>query len=391
MFVSTFFNFFFLHVRNSLFRRRFRLIGFGVATLAGCGLFAACAVGPPSACADWNTLKFFEDASVRVVSACLAAGADPNAADERQRTALMFTAALGKEKQALALLRQGAAANARDDLGNGPLYYAVAHTGWSRRLAAALLAADADAAAHNTQGQTALHVAVMDAKPSMPETSLAIIDALLAAGADVNAQTNQGETPLHYALMRNYHAPFATRLLASGADIAARDQMGSTPLHYAAGGPSFNAVALLLAAGANAKAKDRHDSTPLHRAAYAQSPRTAMALLAAGADPNARNRFGATPLHIAATWHTDPAFLRALIVGGAVVDARDLSGGTPLHRGAYWSGVPAIVATLLDAGAEPTAVDHFDDTAHDFAAKRNAPNAAISALLQDAQRQGVAR
>lgn len=261
-----------------------------------CSTFPSAKV--PDECAAWNTVEFFETASVEMVRACLAAGRDANAVDDEERTPLMGAAAFGKEEQALALLRVGADVNARDDYGDGPLYFVAGNAGWHLRLVEALLAAGADPTAANRQGQTPLHVAALEAKPPQPPTDPGVIDALVAAGAAINARDNEGHTPLHYALQGNVRMPLMARLLAVGADVSARDLMENTPLHWAATGPSFDAVAMLLAAGADATARDRGDSTPLHRASYAHTPQTVVALLAAGADANARNRFGATPLHI---------------------------------------------------------------------------------------------
>lgn len=379
MFVKSFFQFSFHLAQQCALAAIRRSRRMAEMMLTAIVVLGGCAAQPSRDCANWHTIEFFENASLRDVKNCLAAGEDANATDELQRTPLMFAADRGKVDLALLLMHAGADVNAMSDQGFGPLYLAAGQAGWRPHLTTALLAAGADSMARNREGQTPLHVAVL-AQPWQRLADPAVIDALLAAGADPNAKANQGETPLHYALAWDYHGPFVTRLLAAGANVSERDLMGSTPLHYAAGGLSLDAVTTLLAAGADVAARDRHHSTPLHRAAGANSTEAAAALLAAGADPNARDRFGATPLHRAATWHGDAAMILVLVDGGANVQAQDSSGATPLHRAVYWNNAN-VVATLLAAGAESSATDNFGDSVRDFAERRIPKNAEIIALL----------
>ena len=86
----------------------------GVLYLAGCEKVMAAV--PPEAqeevapsCEQWNTEEFFRAASVEDVTACLAAGADAHARDERDLTPLHW-AAFGNQDPAVfeALLAAGA-------------------------------------------------------------------------------------------------------------------------------------------------------------------------------------------------------------------------------------------------------------------------------------------
>ena len=111
-------------------------------------------------CEAWNTDAFFETATPEEVTACLDAGADPRAPDERGRTPLHRAAGSNENP-------------------------AVLET---------LLVAGADVAAQYARGYTPLHYAA-----ALTENP-AIIETLLAAGADPMARAEYfGVTPLHEA------------------------------------------------------------------------------------------------------------------------------------------------------------------------------------------------
>ena len=194
----------------------------------------------------WNTEEYFKTVTVEGVKACLVAGADLNARDERKRTPLHWAASNNTNLEVLiVLLAAGAGVNAQDEWKSTPLYWA--------------------------------------ARNKNP----AVVEALLAAGANPNTRDWAGYTPLHWAAVRENPA-VVEALLAAGVDPNARDKKKNTPLHQAA---QFNenlaVVEALLAAGANPNARDEDKNTPLHWAARNKNPAMLKALLAAGADRGA--------------------------------------------------------------------------------------------------------
>ena len=106
----------------------------------------------PVKCDGWNTEEFFETATVDVVTACLAAGADVAARDDDGFTPL-HRAALSSEHPTVieALLVAGADLEARSDIGRTPLHLAA----WNENPAVieALLAAGADVEAPNSDDE----------------------------------------------------------------------------------------------------------------------------------------------------------------------------------------------------------------------------------------------
>ena len=148
--------------------------------------FAAPTSTDPPNCAGWVSSEGDHD-SPEWVQACLEAGADPNARDERGRTPLHLIGGDEGEVAAL-LLAAGADPNARDNDGSTPL-----HEIYSGEAAALLLAAGADPNARDKWGGTPLHSTV--SYGSHPNFEMAVV--LLEAGADPNVRDEDGDTPLH--------------------------------------------------------------------------------------------------------------------------------------------------------------------------------------------------
>jgi ankyrin repeat protein len=112
---------------------------------------------------DWDELEALVDQ-----------GADVNAADERNRTALFWAAVNGSAEDIFFLTAHGADVHARDISGRTPLHYAV---------------------------------------------DIEIAKALCASGADVNARSRTGETPL-LAAQRHNRRDVADYLRANGALVS---------------------------------------------------------------------------------------------------------------------------------------------------------------------------
>ena len=202
----------------------------------GVGMLGVASLGAQSSpsCEHWNTAEFFKTATVEDVTACLAAGADPEA---------------------------GADVAATDSNGETPLHLA-AGSNKNPAVLEALLAAGADVLATDNPGWTPLHSASGNQGP-------ALINALLSAGADPTAPASglfAGLTPLHLAAETNENLAVLKMLIAAGADPMARTEKGRTPLHSAAAFNSAAVVEALIADGAAVEVTDdgRHNA-PLSR------------------------------------------------------------------------------------------------------------------------------
>ena len=159
------------------------------------------AAQPVPDCKKWNKRKFFKKATVQDVTACLEAGADPNAQGKWQNTPLHW-AALNESTFAPAvieaLLKAGADPMARDRQKRTPLHDA-ARVNENPAVVEALIRAGADPNAQGKWQRTPLHQAALNESTSAP----AVIEALLEAGADPTMWDHKDKTPLQVARKRN--------------------------------------------------------------------------------------------------------------------------------------------------------------------------------------------
>ncbi len=215
------------------------------------------------------------------IDLCISKGADVNAKDNDGYTPLDYV--VDKEDYVLVEALRNHGGKRGDPLRAQMLE--AAEKG-NLPLVRELLAKGADINAKNTNGYTALHMAVSKSHKD-------IVEFLIAKGADVNARSRSGSTPLHLAKRED----IAKILLASGVEIDPRDSAGYTPLLRAAKYRTKEVVEALLEAGAAVDAKEKGDGqTPLHFAVRRGNVEIAEALIAAGAEVNALDRWGDTPL-----------------------------------------------------------------------------------------------
>ncbi len=149
----------------------------------------------------------------------LAAGADPNAADQHRRGAVHLAAGYDGDPEVLALvLDAGADPDTPALIGGSPLIAAIGNRKADRELVRLLLDAGADPilpsglTVWGVRNVTPLHAAALNAPVEMLAT-------LLEAARDVDVRTDGGITPLHCAVKRKL-APRVEALIRAGADPA---------------------------------------------------------------------------------------------------------------------------------------------------------------------------
>ncbi len=275
--------------------------------------------------------------------ALISAGSDPFSANTVGATPLSI--ALSAPGGPLPWFFSAGVLGATDAAGNGPLHYA-AMAGMADG-AAFIVSRGVPVDARNTDGQTALMLALR-------KDSTGTVNTLLALGADPRARDASGATALHIAVYWN--ATECLRLLArSSTDLDPRDYTGKTPLRDAIDKANAAAAAYLLERGASPLARDNSGKTPFHAAARQIDDRFVSALALKSKRVDVRDDSGITPL-LEAVYAENAKTVRALVMLGASIHARDSTGESPLGY-AIKKGGPMLKAMLDERSARSTDAD----------------------------------
>ncbi|KAL9119561.1 MAG: hypothetical protein Q9187_003885 [Circinaria calcarea] len=286
--------------------------------------------------------------AVGVVGLLLEKGANLNAQDSKDRTALIYAVKHGPEKLITTLLEKGASLNISDFEGKTPLMYAIGKIYWEAEGAVRLLLEKgADTKAQDLEGKTALMYA---AKYEREE----IFIMLLEKGANPNTQDFEGKTVMMYAAKYGREEMVAM-LLVKGVNANAQDSKGATPLLHAGDGEYKRIMVLLLEKGTSPNISDFEGRTPLICAANGGHEEVVKLLLEKGASPNISDLEGKTPLMCAANEGHEEV-VKLLLENGASPNISDFEGKTPLICAAN-GGHEEVVKLLLEKGVSPNISD----------------------------------
>ncbi len=323
-------------------------------------------------CKDWNTWSFFNSASVRDVTRCLKAGANPNA----------------KAPEWKYYMREG----------ETPLHVA-AMTTTDPAVITALVKAGADVNAKTSLDEILRGKIVLGRETPLHYAALfnrnpAIITTLVKAGAEVNAVLPVTLfTPLHSVSLFGKRPVNITALLVAGANPNARTKYGRTPFELAKkkNNPALlaafsqEAVAAFQEKVKRARAVDEETESRA-RVARMEREKKAREVRVAARKREMERRLQASRVSCE-KWNTSRFFLSATgkdvsrcLKAGADLSARNKKGRTPLHTAAYISKTPEVVKTLIDAGADLSAKDKGGRTPLQFAEKFSKTPAVVSVL-----------
>jgi ankyrin repeat protein len=194
----------------------------------------------------------------------LTAGADINARDKHENTALIHAVWMNKNPEVtITLLKGGANVNIKNKAGRTALI-AASHRSHPE-LTRLLLKAGADVNARTQRDETALMWAVRsypmlieDAEDDDGKTKdiaalidveansiISVLNLLLTAGADINAQDNNGKSPLMWSCDYDKPQEIITALLEYGADAKLKDNAGFMAIDYAEKNPKLRDMDIL--------------------------------------------------------------------------------------------------------------------------------------------------
>ena len=217
--------------------------------------------------------------------------------------------------------------------------------------------------AKDEHGNTALHWACYHGYVSVVRALITSLPELFVANTD-------GNTPLHIAIMQQREA-VATFLLSTDSvatghlDLSITNAYGNTPLLLACKHNLPVLAAQLVTADPLVTTVNRDHWTALMYACYHDMQEVAVALLATGyANESAVNKVGETALMIAiASNHTPTVSLAILATNNANESAVNVSGNTALLYACTKQWVDVATALLNTGRAYPTAVNREGYTA----------------------------
>ncbi|XP_021770469.1 ankyrin repeat domain-containing protein 7-like [Chenopodium quinoa] len=217
---------------------------------------------------------------------------------------------------------------------------------YCKQKAKQLLRANELLRAKDIRGRSVLHIAAAGGDTALCKFFLKTVK------IDVNITDFKGHTPLHYAIAEGHNFMASSFLLNQGANPNLASDAGLTPLYYAAVKGKKDQMKLLVLKGAQVDAPSLIKGTPLRFAAEYGVKEGVKFLLDhkanAGADPNLSLQ-GESPLTMAVLVD-DAEIIKCLLKAGADANAIDFYDFTPIELAAK-AGKVALINILFDATA----------------------------------------
>lgn len=270
-----------------------------------------------------------------VLKLILSKGADPNARNKAQDSALHIAVRQNYSEQGVVLLDANADIFQYNAKLENPLFLALtakpAPLEWFFRPNVI--------AAQDSNGDSVVHHA---ARKNLPDG----IAYLIKKGASLNVLNKALETPLHTAA--KYDATDAIRYLVdAGSSLTAADIKGDIPLQSAVLMSAGKATEMLVSAGSPIDNQNYSGETALHQASQNNNASVIRLLAAKGAHTEIQDTRGFTPLATAASSGAYDA-AEALLKANALIDTRDNSGSTPLYQAVSGEHIDLIQLLLLN-------------------------------------------
>ena len=299
------------------------------------------------------------DCSKEVLQAIIDHGADVNATDQQNCTALFIACDKSNTDAINVLLNAGADTNiALDDNSTTCLMHAVFKNS-SKEVLQTFIDHGADVNATSNENATALWLAC-------DERNKHAISVLLKAGANTNiALDDSGDTCLMRAVYKDWRKDFLQAIIDYGVEMNETDQQNCTALFIACDKSNTDAINVLLNAGADTNITlDDSGVTCLMRAVDKYcSKEVLQAIIDHGADVNATDKAHDTALWRACDRSNTDAINVLLHAGADTNIALDDNGDTCLMQAVYKDCSKEVLQAVIDHGADVNATDKWNRTA----------------------------
>ena len=283
------------------------------------------------------------DCSKEVLQAIINHGADLNATNKENTTALTIASAKRNADTINVLLNAGADPNIVAADGNTGIHHAV-RGDYSNEVLQALIDHGAEVNSINGETKTALMIAC-------EEGNMGAINVLLNAGADPDtADAGCGETCLHYAVAGDCRKEALEKIISHSADVNATNKNNVTSLMIACRKGNIDVINVLLNAGADTDIADAYGYTWLHFAVEGGCSKQVLhAILGHGADVNATNKYNETALKTACEKGNED-IINVLLNAGADPNIVDDGGFTGIHHATSGKCSKEIFQAIIDNG-----------------------------------------
>ena len=288
-----------------------------------------------------------EGCSKEVLEAIVDHGADVNATDKDNETALMIACKKDNVDAINALLNAGADSSIVDAYGCTCLLHAI-DGGCSKETFLAIIDHGADVTVN--EKQTALMKACQMG-------NLDVINILLNAGLNLNIASIGGNTFLHFAVEEYCKREILQTIIKHGADVNAANKQNKTALYLACHKGNVDAINVLLRSGAHSSIASADGYTLLHFAVLGSSCKeTLQSIIDHSTDINASNNKKQCALVLACTKQNITA-VSVLLEAGADPNIPDAGDNTLLHYAVKNIMNKDVLQKIINHGADVNAVN----------------------------------
>ena len=268
-------------------------------------------------------------------------GADVNAFDKNNVTALISVVARNHPKAVKLLIENGSDVNVKSNAEYTALHYA-ASDGFIE-VVKLLIKNGAKLDIKNDYQRTPLILAARETG------GLETIKILVEAGANINATDYSEDTPLSLAAWRGYE-DIVNYLLDNGADLGTSTDKVKKLMSFALNKRMWKLYQKIFAEGYDLNTLSLEGISLLHFAAKGGSEQIVSDLIKKGLDVNAKDIFGWIPLHYASNYGRLNV-VKILIENGSEINVKSKVEETPYNL-ALKAGKTEVVEFLISNGAD---------------------------------------